>query len=182
MSPRPDAALVADVLAGDVEAFAVLLRRYRDAYTRFAVRMLGSADEADDVLQSAFVRAFRSLGRCTEPECFGAWLYRIVVNECRTYAARRGRRERWYAGDPDALDRVADPRDPAGEEVLRQELQDALDRLTPEYREAFILKHVEFLTYEEIAEITGARVSALKMRVARARQQLRAFLEEAYHE
>jgi RNA polymerase sigma-70 factor (ECF subfamily) len=182
MSPRPDAALVADVIAGKVEEFAVLLRRYRDAYTRFAVRMLGSADEADDVLQSSFLRAFRSLARCSEPERFGAWLYRIVVNECRTYVARRGRRERWYGGDPAALEQVPDPRDPTAEHVLRQELQDALDRLTPEYREAFILKHVEFLTYEEIAEITGAKVSALKMRVARARQQLRALLEEAYHD
>ena len=64
----------------------------------------------------------------------------------------------------------------------REEIQNALNRLTPEHREAFVLKHVEDLSYEEMAEITGAGISALKMRVKRACEQLQGFLEEAYHD
>src|ERR1044071_1348572 len=89
-----DANLVAAAISGDVDAFAELSRRYRDQYTRFAVRMVGDRDEAEDVLQSAFIRAYRALDRCRDASRFGAWLYQIVANECRTHVARRARRER----------------------------------------------------------------------------------------
>jgi len=90
---RADAALVAATLNGDLNSYGVLVRRYQDTYFRFAVRMLGDREDADDALQSAFVRAFRALRDCREPARFGAWLYQIVINECRTFAARRARRE-----------------------------------------------------------------------------------------
>lgn len=182
MDSRSDAALVALVIDGDVEAFAVLLRRYRDAYTRFAVRMLGNPEDADDALQSAFLRAFRALPKCADPDRFGAWLYRIVVNECRTLSTRRGQRERWLVRDPVALEGAPSKGNPAERDGVRQEIQYALDCLVPEQREAFILKHVEELRYEEMAEITGVGVSALKMRVKRACERLRDLLEEVYHE
>src|SRR5260221_14087014 len=88
VTTRTDAELVAAATGGDVEAFAELSRRYRDTYTRFAVRMVGNRDEAEDVLQSAFIRAYRALDRCRDPARFGAWLYQIVANECRTYVVR----------------------------------------------------------------------------------------------
>jgi RNA polymerase sigma-70 factor (ECF subfamily) len=181
MDDRPDGTVVSVILGGDVEAFAVLVHRYRDAYTRFAVRMLGNADDADDALQAAFVRAFRSLRNCRDPERFSRWLYQIVVNECRTLSATRARRERKFVIDEAQLDAVAD--EPGSErKAAVEEVQLALDRLEPDQREAFILKHVEELSYEEIAEITGAGVSALKMRVKRACERLRELLEGAYHE
>jgi RNA polymerase sigma-70 factor (ECF subfamily) len=179
MEDRSDAALVAQVIAGDAEAFALLLRRYRDAHIRFATRMLGNRDDADEALQSAFLRAFRSLAKCVEPERFGAWLYRIVVNECRTLAARRAHRERSLVRGPATLGTLAERDDPVGSDALREEIQYALDTLNPEHREAFVLKHVEELSYEEMTEITGVGVSALKMRVKRACQRLQELLEEA---
>ena len=182
MESRSDAALVAQVIAGDAEAFARLLGRYRDAHVRFATRMLGNRDDADEALQSAFLRAFRSLARCTEPERFGAWLYRIVVNECRTLAARRARRERSLVRDAATLGTLAERDDPVGSDALREEITLALDTLNPEHREAFVLKHVEDLSYDEMAEVTGTGVSALKMRVKRACQRLQELLEEAYHD
>ena len=182
MEIRSDAALVTQVIAGDAEAFALLLRRYRDAHLRFATRMLGNRDDADEALQSAFLRAFRSLAKCTEPERFGAWFYRIVVNECRTLAARRAHRERSLVRDPATLGSLAERNDPVGNDALRGEIQHALDGLPPEHREAFLLKHVEELSYEEMAEVTGAGISALKMRVKRACQRLQGLLEEAYHD
>ena len=175
-----DAALVDAVLRGEVEAFAVLLRRYRDSYTRFAVRMLGSPADADDVLQGAFMRAFRNLRSCREPERFGAWLYQIVVNECRTFATRQGRRDRRFVHDAGEIDRLLAP--PAGDAAMREEIERALGRLPTELREAFVLKHVEELSYEEMAEITGAGISALKMRVKRACERLREQLEGVHHD
>lgn len=172
-----DAAVVASILAGDAEAFAVLVARYRDAYTRYAVRMLGDREDADDALQSAFVRAFRNLRKCEDPGRFGAWLYQIVINECRTTGSRRGRRELRMVRDEAVLENAVDRAPGSGDGMLREEIERALARLDPDQREAFLLKHVEELSYDEMAEITGVGVSALKMRVKRACERLRHLLE-----
>jgi len=171
-----DAEIVRRVLAGHVDAFGVLVRRYQDTYFRFATRMLGGREDADDALQSAFVRAYRKLDMCRDPERFGAWLYQIVINECRTLAARRDRRERRLVRDDHDLDAM--PADTAPESSADLELiQRALDQLDPDQREAFVLKYVEELSYEEMSELTGAGVSALKMRVKRAGDRLRELLD-----
>ena len=176
MDNRADAELVAAVLAGEVDAYAILVRRHQDAYFRFAVRMLGSRDDADDALQSAFVRAFRKLRECRDPSRFRSWLHQIVVNECRTLAVRRDRRERRLVRDAGEMEAMGSGQDaaPSGEV---EEIQRALDRLDPEQREAFVLKHVEELSYEEMSQLTGVGVSALKMRVKRACDRLRQLLE-----
>jgi RNA polymerase sigma-70 factor (ECF subfamily) len=173
-----DAALVRRVQAGDTGAYADLVARYRDRLGRYALHMLGNREDAEEVLQDAFVRAYRSLARCDDPERFGAWLYGILVNRCRTTGARAARRARRFVHDPVALEAapLAAP-DPLTEwdDAIRW----ALARLPSESREAFLLKHVEELEYEDMARLTGAGVSALKMRVKRAREQLQAMLKEA---
>ena len=172
-----DSQLVAAVVNGDVDAFSVLIERYRNLHFRFAVRMLGDHADAEDVLQSAFVRAYRNLRKCRDPERFGAWLYSIVINECRTFEARRGRRQRrfvsYQAVEPAAL---AAPN--GMDEGTAEEIQRALDLLPVDQREAFVLKHVEDLSYERMSDLTGIGVSALKMRVKRACERLRSILEE----
>ncbi len=175
MDARSDGELVRAVIAGDTEAFAYLVNRYRTTYTRFAVRMLGSRDDAEDVLQSAFVSAYRALPRCEDPERFAAWLYQIVVNECRTYLSRRTKRERRFV--PDAV--AADPttEHPWVALGVRDEILQAVGKLTVEQREAFLLKHVEELSYEEMQTLTGVNESTLKMRVKRACERLRELLE-----
>jgi RNA polymerase sigma-70 factor (ECF subfamily) len=175
---RSDPELVEAVLKGHIDAYGILVRRYQNAYFRFATRMLASRDDADDALQSAFVRAYRSLRSCRDPERFGAWLYQIVVNECRTLAARRDRRERRLVRDEDALSSLV-PEESGHESAELEEIQRALQRLDEDHREAFLLKHVEDLSYDEMSELTGVSVSALKMRVLRAREHLRALLEPA---
>lgn len=176
---RTDAELVDAASTGSVDAFAELSRRYRGAYTRFAVRMLGSRDEAEDVLQSAFIRAYRAIDRCRDASRFGAWLYQIVANECRTAIMRRARRERRIVRDEE---RIAETTVDAGIDARDtvEDIQYALDQLDLEQREAFVMKYVEELTYDEMAEITGAGVSALKMRVKRACTRLRELLEEVH--
>jgi len=179
VSGRTDADLVAEATGGDIEAFAELSRRYRNAYTRFAVRMVGDRDDAEDALQSAFIRAYRALEQCREPERFGAWLYQIVVNECRTFAARRARRERKVMRDELRLNAASVSPAVDAQDTI-EDVQYALAQLDADQREAFILKHVELLSYEEMAEITGSGVSALKMRVKRACSRLRELLEEVH--
>ena len=173
-----DAAIIQRVLGGDTDAYSVLVSRHRDRLARFAVHMLGNRDDAEEALQDAFVRAFRSLSRCEDPERFGAWLFRIVANRCRTSMGRRGRRQRTFVHDEIALLTAAEEH-PAERSAWREEIEAALRRLEPDQREAFLLKHVEGLEYEEMAKVTGAGVSALKMRVKRACDRLRAMLTEA---
>lgn len=170
-----DAELVARASAGEVEAFGRLVDRYYDDCTRFARRMLGNRDDAEDALQEAFVHAYRGLARYRERDAFRGWLYRIVVNECRRLAARRWRNQRRVVHDERVLEQVAAHHQENGE--LRDRLQVSLARLEPMLREAFLLKYGEELEYWEMARVTGASVSALKMRVKRARDQLRPMLE-----
>lgn len=171
-----DAELVAATRQGDTQAFALLVRRYRGRHARFAARMVGDADDAEDVLQSAFVRAHRHIANCDDPERFAAWLHRIVVNECRTWTARKGARERRMVRDPATLGSLEAPMEPR-DSALRDAIERALRTLPADLREAFLLKHVEEMEYEEMSEVTGAGVSALKMRVKRACERLRERLE-----
>lgn len=174
-----DAELAAAARAGDVDAFAALSRRYRDRYSRFAVRMVGNRDDAEDVMQMAFIRAYRAIGSCRDYGRFGAWLYRIVANECRTFVVRRARRERRVVRDELSL-ASAPAAGPSEHDETLEDVQYALEQLDVDQREAFLMKHVEHLSYEEMAEITGDGISALKMRVKRACANLRGLLEEVY--
>lgn len=178
-----DEEAIVRVLAGEVDAFAAIVHRYRDNYARFATRMLGSAADAEDVLQLAFVRAYRAIDQCRDPARFAGWFYQIVVNECRAFASRRTRRERWYAADDSALTAIAVEEPASGSDGPSPgEIQRALDQLPAEQREAFVLKHVEEMDYETMSELTGAGVSALKMRVKRACNRLRELLEEVHRD
>lgn len=172
-----DAVVIANVRAGDSSAFAVIVARYRTQFARYAVRMLGNREDAEEALQDAFVRAFRSLETCEDPAKFGSWFFRILANRCRTAGARRGRRDRTFVRDDIALTDASEEH-PAEREAWREEIERALKLLDDDQREAFLLKHVEELGYEEMSELTGVGVSALKMRVKRACERLRAMLQE----
>jgi RNA polymerase sigma-70 factor, ECF subfamily len=177
MSEQPDAQLIAQILGGDVESFRILVHRHRDTCTRFAVRMLGSHADADDVLQSAFMRAYRGLSKCRDRERFGGWLYRIVINECRTFASRQRQRDLRFVNDAEVIDRAEATREDASAEEMSEQVELALARLPVEQREAFLLKHVEEMSYEDMSAATGVSVPALKMRVKRASDTLRRLLE-----
>src|SRR4029079_6394790 len=176
---RSGAALVARVLHGEVNAYSALVSRYRDKYARYAVHMLGNREDAEEALQDAFTRAYRSLARCEDPERFGAWLFRILVNRCRTSGARRVSRLQTFVHD-ETSPRNADQECPAQQTMWREEIERALGELSADQREAFLLKSVEELGYDEMAEISGVGVSALKMRVMRACDRLRILLREVH--
>jgi len=173
-----DGEIVRAVLAGDVERYAALVQRYRDRYARYAARMLGSRDAAEDAVQDALVRAFDHLAACREPDKFAGWLFLILRNRCFAERRRRTREGRLLEAGDEAF---AGPDRPDGN-VERAERASALERalghLTAEQREVFVLKHVEGLAYEEIARLTGATVASLKMRMHRGYDRLRDLLKE----
>jgi RNA polymerase sigma-70 factor, ECF subfamily len=175
---RSDAEIVAAVLDGDQHAFGALIGRYQGAYLRYATRMLNSQDDAEDALQSAFIRAYRNLASCRDRGRFGSWLQKIVVNECRTFGARRTKRELRFDTRPATLEGIASQAGGMDREMA-EEIQAALQRLPTEQREAFLLRYVEDLGYDEMSELTGTGVSALKMRVKRACESLKVSLDGA---
>jgi len=174
-----DEELIRHVRDGDGTAFERLAERYYPICLRFAERHLGQLDDAEDAVQEAMVRAFRALENGASPEAFRPWLLGIVVNRCRSIIARRRRRRllletwlsRWDPGQqvvpPPELDGGLDPR-----------VRKALGSLSPKLREAFLLRHVEELSYADISRATGTSLSALKMRVKRASEQLMTALSE----
>ena len=172
-----DASVIAQVLDGDAEAFGIIIRRYEPGLLRFATRMLGSPDAAADAVAESLVRAYRHLAQCRDPEHLKSWLYRITGNRCRSHLGRRHMSDIALDDAPP----LADPVDTwavleRSEQVALVER--ALAALQPEKREAFVLKHVEGLSYEEMADVTGARIPTLKMRVHRAREALLLALKE----
>jgi len=178
LATMTDATLVRRVLDGDTAAFTTLVDRHAPACTRFATRMLGNREDAEDATQETFLRAYRSLARYEERQAFRTWLFQILINRCRTAAVRRLRRHRMFLVDDQAI-AEASVRPVAEASDLRAELQRAIDALDPDQREAFLLKHVEQLSYDEMAAATGVGVSALKMRVKRACERMQWMLREA---
>ena len=171
-----DMALVSQAAKGDERAFTTLVDRYYAGCLRYATHMLGEASDAEEAVQDAFLRAYKALPRYEERERFEPWLYRIVLNCCRTLASRRSRREKPLVSGDDALAHVAAPTH-ADEDSLQAEIHAALARLPHDLREAFLMRHVEGFDYEKMAAITGAGVSALKMRVKRASDKLQLLLK-----
>jgi RNA polymerase sigma-70 factor (ECF subfamily) len=174
----PDADLVRLAQDGDLDAYAELVTRYRTGLERYAAHLLGNREEAEEALQDSLVRAYRAIGRCEQPERFRAWLARILVNRCRTRLARAEPPVRDAERDR-ALDH-ASVSHTAERSALGEEIQRALRVLASDQREAFLLRHVEEFSYQEMAVLTGASVAALKMRVSRACERLRAELREVY--
>ena len=175
--PASDRDVVLRVLTGDTDHFAELVRRYADRLYRHAERMTGRPEDAADLVQAAFIRGFQRLGRC-DPDRVGGWLFRIAANLCRDYLDDP-RRAQVPLDDapPVAAPVTAGPERTLERRELGRTLNEALARLTAEQREAFLLKHHEGHSYAEMAELLGVPEAALKMRVHRAREALRALLE-----
>jgi RNA polymerase sigma-70 factor (ECF subfamily) len=170
VDPDPDELLVRRARRGDQEAFAALVERHRARLFTLAARTLGSRTDAEDVVQEALVRAWRSLPRFRGGSRFSTWLYRITVN-CAHDAASRRRPE-----PAEAVAEREDPRDRIVEAELSGALQQALDRLEEPYRVAVVMYDVLGCSYAEIAEATGVPEGTVKSRIFRGRRDLAAAL------
>jgi RNA polymerase sigma-70 factor (ECF subfamily) len=173
-----DAELIQRILNGEGERYAVLVERYQDALFRHALGMVGDRDAAADMVQDSLVKAYTRLHTCNEPARFAAWVFRILRNRCRDWL--KNRRQHTVELKDDTV--VTADHDDALVAVERAQLgrvvEAALARLPEAQREAFLLKHVEGLSYEEMAERLDTGVSALKMRVMRARESLQVLLRD----
>lgn len=168
-----DAELVARVRGGDASAFRELVARHYDSCWRYARAHVGDAADAEDVMQDVLWSAYVALDGYTEEGRFRQWLFSILVNRVRNFQVAKGRHDRRFAALDDAGPPEAAATVPPDED---DDMSHAFAQLEPILREAVLLKHAEGLEYREMAALTGVGESALKMRVKRGLEQLRAVL------
>lgn len=162
--------------AGDEKAFIEIVEYYYPRCLRFARNMLGSDQDAEEAVQDAFVRVFDSFPRFREDARFDPWLFRILANRCRTIHARSRRHQSLIEYGDLPVSAAAAPEEEEFGADWAEEVRVILETLPVEQKEAFLLRHVEDLSYEDIAAVTGVGLSALRMRVKRACDTLRARL------
>lgn len=176
-----DADLARRCARGDDEAFRELYVRHAELVFNLCLRLAGEREAAADLAQEVFLRVYRHVGRFRGGSTLRTWIYRVAVNHCRSRLARRrpevsleARRER------EPVEPVAPGPDPeavaAGAELDRR-LERALATLPPAFREAVVLRDLEGLTYEEIAEVLRLPSGTVRSRIARGREALRLALE-----
>jgi RNA polymerase sigma-70 factor (ECF subfamily) len=181
-----DATFVTRARSGDSDAFRVLVERHSRCLFRLAYRMTGNQQDAEDVVQESFLRAYRQLARFDERASFGTWLYRIAANCSLDMVRARKRRSEHQAADPDgeAIDlALALPStDPTPDRMalsgeVRERVQQAMNDLSPTERTAFVLRHYEGMCIEEVSRVLECAPGAAKHSVFRAVQKLRRSLE-----
>ena len=181
-----DDRLIADCLKGQTAAFGELVRRYQDRLFNTVLRLVDSAEDAQDVVQEAFLHAYQSLDRFKGESQFFTWLYRIAVNS----AISLKRKQRIVVSlhlDREGQGGVPEPHDASElsqpDLVLERadeerRIQAALNRLSPEHRAVLILKDLEDKKYETMAEILQVPIGTIRSRLHRARLELREVLEK----
>jgi RNA polymerase sigma-70 factor (ECF subfamily) len=181
-----DSAAAEQARKGDQRAFGALVERHSRSVFRLAFRMTQNEQDAEDLVQETFLKAYKQLHRFDGRSAFGTWLYRIAANcSLDLIRARKNRKEQSAVSTnpekPDWLDRVAAP-DPSPERLARSGqitslLKQALEQLTDLERTAFVLRHYEGRGISEIAGVLGVETNAAKHSVFRAVQKLRRALE-----
>jgi RNA polymerase sigma-70 factor (ECF subfamily) len=176
-----DLDLVVRSKAGDTEAFGELVRRYQKPVFRIILRMVKSMDDADDLTQDTFVRAYRGLKTFKEEFDFHPWLYRIAYNQTINFLNKRKRQaavdlEDVPEGDIKAGPAPESPLQAASRGELLDRVEEALDRLPEDQKTVFLLRVQEGLSYEEIAQTMGTPKGTVMSRLARARMALRKYM------
>jgi RNA polymerase sigma factor (sigma-70 family) len=176
------------ILAGNPRQFGVLVDRYKDRGYALAWRLMGSREEAEEMVQDAFVKAYRSLAEFRGASSFGTWYYRILYNTCMTRISRRHEETvsledlgpvdadlAFESDDPDELERIAAEE---RHDILKEEIQN----LPEKYRTVLTLFYVQAQRYEEIAVILSIPVNTVKTYLFRARNLLRKRIVARYSE
>jgi RNA polymerase sigma-70 factor (ECF subfamily) len=178
---RSDAALVKRVQQGDKQAFNLLVLKYQTKIVNLVMRYVRDPDEANDVAQEAFLKAYRALPRFRGDSAFYTWLYRIAVNTAKNYLVAAKRRPVEYdldLQDPEQYDMQARLKDIDSPEsvIMKDEVQQTIDEaiqdLPEDLRTAIILRELEGMTYEEIAETMECPVGTVRSRIFRAREAI----------
>jgi RNA polymerase sigma-70 factor (ECF subfamily) len=176
-----DAADVANAAAGDEDAFRALVERHSRSVFRLAYRMTGSAEDAEDVVQETFVRAYRQLRRFEARSNFATWLYRIGFNCAIDHL--RGRQQREARQAPEMLERMAPPdARPSSEDLvfageIGARVQQALNGLSAQERAAFLMRHYHGCSIDEICRALDLKTNAAKHSIFRAVKKMRTELQ-----
>jgi RNA polymerase sigma-70 factor (ECF subfamily) len=180
-----DEAAAARAKAGDADAFRVLVERHSRPLFRLAFRMTGNEQDAEDMVQETFLRAYRRIAKFDERASFGTWLYRITVNcSLDLVRARKRRSEQSGPANPEMEDAVQllpasgpTPDRMAMSGEARQRIAEAMEELSASERTAFVLRHFEGMGIEDVSRVLGCRPGAARHCVFRAVQKLRRALE-----
>lgn len=179
--PLDDVAAVAEARAGDENAFRVLVDRHSRSIYRLAYRMTGKPEDAEDVVQETFVRAYRQLGRFESRANFATWLYRIGFNCAIDYMRARPHRE--TSETHETLDQLSrPPQGPSMDDLvyageIGERVQTALGELSPQERAAFLMRHYQGCSIEEICAALGLKTNAAKHSIFRAVKKMRVALQ-----
>jgi RNA polymerase sigma-70 factor (ECF subfamily) len=182
--PDPDVDLVARHRAGDARAFDEVYVRYSGMVYGLALRLSANPQEAEDLTQDVFLRIYRHLAGFRGGSSLKTWVYRVALNQCRSRFARfrpptQGLFEEGVEEAPQLRDPSRGPEEIALSTDTARRISEALARLPLVFREAVVLRDLEGLAYEEIADATGVRVGTVRSRIARGREQLRQLLGSA---
>lgn len=175
MSEDHDIALLNDCKRGDRQALESLVRRYERPVYNAAYRMLGNPDEAADVTQTVFLKAFENLDRFNPKYKFFSWIYRIAVNESINLLKRRGRTELF---DDTLPATTLSPEEMMESERVGEEIQTALMSIQEDHRAVIVLRHFSECSYRQISEILQIPEKTVKSRLFSARQRMKQRLRE----
>ena len=176
-----DQALVEQVQRGDKQAFDVLVLKYQNKIIQLVYRYVHDSDEARDVAQEAFIKAYRAIGRFRGDSAFYTWLYRIAINTAKNYLVASGRRPPRSdidAQDAEQYEGASGLKEYATPErlLLKDEIQatvaEAIDALPDDLRTAITLRELEGLSYEEIAQTMDCPIGTVRSRIFRARDAI----------
>lgn len=185
MTREQEAAIVRKVLGGDANAFETLVLEYEKNVYNIALRMTGNSEDAADMTQEAFIKAYNSLQSFRGDSKFSVWLYRIVSNVCLDFLRSKNRRPTVSLSveDDDGEDAQLDVADESqspelllDRKLTRESVRRGLDSLPPDYRQILLLREIQGLSYDEIAQALGLEVGTVKSRIFRARKRLCTFL------
>lgn len=170
--------LVCEILSGDVNAYAVLVKRYEKPIYNLMLRMTGSEQDAVDLTQEAFVKAYEKLEKFNPSAPFFPWLYTMGLNLARDFL-RRAKRSPFECYESDnCLSEQADEGERLAEKIDIQDVWKGLKTLPVDYREALLLRFHEGLSIDEVAHALGLSLSAAKMRIHRGLSRLRELLKK----
>ena len=187
MTREQEAMIVRKVLQGDVNAFEKLVTEYEKAVYAIAQRMTGNPEDAADMTQETFIKAYNSLGSFRGDSKFSVWLYRIANNVCLDFLRSRSRKPTVSLsveddeGEETQLDVADESQSPElllERGLTRDAVRRGLDTLPPDYKQILLLREIQGLSYEEIASALGIDLGTVKSRIFRARKKLCAFLIE----
>jgi RNA polymerase sigma factor (sigma-70 family) len=173
MSDRSETNLIEGVLAGEHGLYEYLIRKYNQRLFRTGMSILNNDMEAEDAMQTAYIKAYEYLGTFKNRSSFGTWITRIMINEC--LLMKRNKQRLQIAGEnhPEKTSHMDTPAHTLINKELAAVLEDAIARLPEKYRMVFVLREVEDLSVKETAEVLALEESNIKVRLNRAKTMLR---------